>query len=102
MLVESTMTAGPDEGLRDRPGRTFMSRVLTLFFAAVFVATDCGQTPTTPSASTSGATSATAAAITRGGTVSVAIWIEPSSRATQSPNTHHSGVTTTGIYHTTA
>src|SRR5213083_3080975 len=67
-------------------GRAFMSRVLTLFFAAVFVATACGQTPTTPSASASGAASATAAAITRGGTVIVAIWQEPSTLAAHYQN----------------
>jgi len=91
------MTAGPDEGLRDRPGRTFMSRVLTLFFAAVFVATACGQTPTTPSASASGAASATAAAITRGGTVIVAIWQEPSTLAAHYQNQTVSGVVTDGV-----
>src|SRR5206468_12004891 len=74
-----------------------MSRVLTLFFAAVFVATACGQTPTTPSASASGAASATAAAITRGGTVIVAIWQEPSTLAAHYQNQTVSGVVTDGV-----
>src|SRR5437870_6624056 len=84
-------------GVEDRPGRTFMSRVLTLFFAAVFVATACGQTPTTPSASASGAASTTAAAITRGGTVIVAIWQEPSTLAAHYQNQTVSGVVTDGV-----
>src|SRR5437867_10370325 len=82
----------------ERPaGEDLMSRVLTLFFAAVFVATACGQTPTTPSASASGAASATAAAITRGGTVIVAIWQEPSTLAAHYQNQTVSGVVTDGV-----
>ena len=73
-----------------------MPRVLTLLLAGLFVATACGQTPTTSTATGSPAASASAA-ITRGGTAIVAVWQEPSTLAAHYQNQTVSGVVTDGV-----
>src|SRR5881394_3551104 len=78
-------------------GEDHMSRVLTLAFAILFVATACGAPGGAPNAAPSASSVAATDAPVRGGTAIVAIWQEPSTLAAHYANQTVSNIVNYGV-----